>query len=82
MACYEVVQWDARGTPAATRPAMHVWRLFRREPRYDFTPEDESSAIGFGEGEVVVGFFEVWYCERCRLVEEAKIDAKEPDDGA
>lgn len=82
MSCSEVVQWDANYAPIAQRPAMHVWRLYRREPRYVYdTPADEIDIdFGLGPGKLA-GFAEVWYCERCRLVEEAeiKLDGEESD---
>jgi hypothetical protein len=42
-------------------PSWHDWRLWQREAKYEHTKEGYT---GFS------GFQEVWYCTRCRKIEE------------
>jgi len=60
--CHEVLAWDPVGNPALTRRVMHDWRLLSREwvGGSSITPV------------AMAGWQEVWYCTRCRLVDERR----------
>lgn len=44
----------------------HDWRLWRREPKYEHTKKGYTAFSGFGE---------VWYCTRCRKIEERTVES-------
>lgn len=51
---------------------VHDWRLWKRETYY--IPDDSDSSYGVWPAG---GFNEVWYCTRCRLIQERKVAREE-----
>lgn len=65
------------GEVYATRSAgPHDWRLLSRERTYKNETHHQEGAPGYGTVEITpIGWREVWYCTRCRLVDEREVQS-------
>ena len=45
-------------------PSWHDWRLWQRDPEFEYTTKDYSE---------FTGYHEIWYCTRCRKFEERTV---------
>ena len=62
------------GFGSAYEPVEHDWRLLSRERMYENEYEPQAGAPGYGNVKIItVGHREVWYCTRCRTVEESEV---------